>query len=257
MLASLRIDGAHRQSCEYDTERRLVQVREGAGAVSCGGVYDDLGLLVLDGAIASSVGGAGVIRRNVKNGRVVAAMDEARSRADFLYSAGGSLQTLTIHEPSGKKWTLVYDLQGRLVAVSNSSGQSSASFRYDNTTGLLVEWRSGMDIMEFVWRDDRHLIRARKNGKMIFNEVLKRRDSDGAKQDIPQQTGARPSTQSWKFGTRDTLERLRQWNPFRVDKPVLKSAKSGGDTSTKSPSGSVHYQLLDDTFTLAVRFRPQ
>ena len=84
MLALLRIDGAHRQSCEYDTERRLVQVREGAGAVSCGGVYDDLGLLVLDGAIASSVGGAGVIRRNVKNGRVVAAMDESPQPRGFL-----------------------------------------------------------------------------------------------------------------------------------------------------------------------------
>jgi YD repeat-containing protein len=257
LLASLRIDGMHRQTCEYDAERRLVQVRQGAGAVSCDGVYDDLGLLVLDGAIASSARGAGVIRRSVKNGRVVTAVDEARSHADFSYSAGGSLQTLTIHDTSGKKWIFAYDHQGRLVAVRNSPGQSSVSLRYDNATGLLVEWKSGMEIMEFAWHGDRQLISARKNGKLVFNGALQHGDSDGAKPDVPRPGGAMRSTQGWKSRTRDALERLRKWNPFCIKKTALNPNKSGRASAAESHCGFVQYKLSDDALTLAVRFGPQ
>lgn len=110
----------------YDEGRRLVEIRDGAGAVVRRLAYGADGSLVTAAQdTLQTADGSTLQRRFAQPGFVESITDHTGATAQFRYGSTGALETLALRSACGLRWQLGFDSAGRMAQLTSPAGQQT------------------------------------------------------------------------------------------------------------------------------------
>lgn len=283
-LISVQKESAILERYAYNLKGRLTEIRNGSGRVIARQVYNESGdQVTLPSDLVIDQSGRKVLR-TIDQGRLMSVKEDDGATIHYRYGKQNELSRAIIDDRSGKRWSLGYDLHGRLHSLRDPEGRAT-ELSYDELGKVSGVSGPGGHARSFQ-RD--------KNGRLIgLTDVQGYRWTARYNDDGQLLTISCPSGETWNFAySGDKLFKARgesgevqidrkkdtyvaktmaptgSWqevifdNKFNLLKNKIRGVKgihykydqAGNLCSVHHQSGTVHYHVNEDDLTLAVTF---